>query len=459
MKRNKIIILLLIFLVGIGVFYVSHVRRPILLDHGWTPPVKIADSQNDLDGSVDLYKWRDTIILLQSRYDWSSKSSTCSIMTRNNNPPNSWYQQPLSDIPRGYRFYTPAIDAANDNILFAQSYTENDQLMMSTIFAHMMENGHTQVGTERKWTTDKKSLLGETPPNVHINEPGKRGWGLLLGFGILNGADIYISYCLSGRAYRENSTEDGPFNNGIFHSTDSGKTWQIERISDFDSFDSTVCRTKGHYYYFATGLIGIRHGHPLWFSRKSVGDNSWDQPKELKRTIPNGVDARYIATTEDDTVHLFWLDSRHTKWRFTLEGPIFEDCEVAYCHWKDADAGWSKDVILSKGVRSSYAPSISVEGDKIVAAWSGNQTARACPWECDPNDIYYATSKDGGKTWAKPLQVTDVAKDGITVGRTQVALHSGVIHLFYVQGKWDQNLQVGNQGSWPIYYQQHPFPN
>jgi Neuraminidase (sialidase) len=100
-----------------------------------------------------------------------------------------------------------------------------------------------------------------------------------------------------------------------------------------------------------------------------------------------------------------------------------------------------------------------VEGNRIVVAWSGNQVSRSCPWQGDPNDIYYATSNDCGKTWARPLRVTDVAKDGITAARPQVAIQSGVIHLFYVQGNYDPRLQVWNQGPWPIYYQKRQFPD
>jgi Neuraminidase (sialidase) len=98
---------------------------------------------------------------------------------------------------------------------------------------------------------------------------------------------------------------------------------------------------------------------------------------------------------------------------------------------------------------------MSVEGDRIVVAWQSGESNQA--WQ--PFDIYYATSKDGGQTWAKPLKVTDRAKDGLTSARPQVAVQNGIIHLFYVQGKEDRHAQVWNQGGWPVYYQQRPFPN
>lgn len=94
-----------------------------------------------------------------------------------------------------------------------------------------------------------------------------------------------------------------------------------------------------------------------------------------------------------------------------------------------------------------------MEGNRIVVAWVGAIDKNGS------HDVFYATSKDGGKTWARPLKVTESAKDEITSERTQVVLQNGVIHLFYAQGKWDRHEQVRSQGSWPVYYQQRPFPN
>jgi hypothetical protein len=107
---------------------------------------------------------------------------------------------------------------------------------------------------------------------------------------------------------------------------------------------------------------------------------------------------------------------------------------------------------------------MSVEGDRIVVAWAGVLTAPDWHNECDANDIYYRTSKDGGKTWATSLKLTDSAKAGITAGRPEVALQNGVIHLFYIEGKLNlkqesPGLTTLNQPPWPIYYTQRPFPN
>jgi Neuraminidase (sialidase) len=107
---------------------------------------------------------------------------------------------------------------------------------------------------------------------------------------------------------------------------------------------------------------------------------------------------------------------------------------------------------------------MSVDGNKIVIAWAGVQAASNWHSDFDPNDIYYVTSKDGGKTWAKLLRVTDNIKEGITAGDPHVILKDGIIHLTYIQGKMNLKQEMAglvklNQPPWPIYYQQMPFPN
>ena len=150
--------------------------------------------------------------------------------------------------------------------------------------------------------------------------------------------------------------------------------------------------------------------------------------------------------------------------RLNLVYPNRDNYEVAYCRRKDSDAAWSADVVLSRGLLYSYAPSMSVEGDKLVVAWAGVKTASDGHSRNRPNDIYYVTSRDAGKTWTKPLMVTNGAKDGITSGEPQVALFNEVIHILYIQGTMNlkqesPGLTKLNQPPWPIYHQQRPFPD
>jgi hypothetical protein len=377
----------------------------------------------------------------------------------------SWTEVQLTGVPLGYFWAEPEIDQASDRALFVQGYMENDHLVMNALVGRMSGRIAVQDVVERKWLTDKKSLLGETDPNVHLNGSGERAWPQL-GFGIINGPDLYIPYCLEGRAYRGNSTEDGPFSSGVFHSADSGMTWKLERVSDTNASLPSMSKTKDFYYYFAVGFPPKPgEGWELWFARKSMDGNSWDAPKVVTKTFARSALVwKYVAVAEDATVHLCWLDQRHEKRRFNMVYPNRENYEVAYCQRKDSDANWSEDVILSKGLLYSYSPSMSVEGDKIAVAWAGVKTSADWHAPYSPNDIYYVTSSDKGKTWTKPLRVTDNIREGITAGDPQVMLLNGTIHLFYIQGKLNlrqesPGLTKLNQPSWPVYYQQRPFPD
>jgi hypothetical protein len=280
----------------------------------------------------------------------------------------------------------------------------------------------------------------------------------------MNGADICVPYCVEGFTCDAKGavTARGPYNTGVLCSADSGRNWQIERVSNLDASFLTVCKTEDFYYYFAASLAEKSgQGYELWFARKSANGGPWGTPKVVAGSFSNFA---LDALTEGGTVHLCWLDRRHEKKRFNLVYQQRQNHEVVYSHRKDSDVSWSQDNILSAGLLYSYAPSISVECDKIVVAWAGIQTAPDWHNEYSPNDIYYVTSKDGGKTWTKPLKVTDGAKDGITSGKPQVALKNRVIHLFYIQGKMNLKQQSPgltklNQPPWPIYYQQRSFPN
>ena len=404
------------------------------------------------------YRYKNSILALQGQKNKSAKGFLMNPQTATN---NSWTEVLFTGVPTGYLWTYPTLDQIGDRVLFGRAYMENDQLVMSVLIGRMAGGVAVRDAVEKKWLTDKKSLFGDTGSNVRLSwlhKPGGRSEWISLGPGVLNGSDVYVPYALHAVTYfGMNNSSNGPFNNGVFHSTDSGTTWQMEKISDFDAVGPAVCKTIGFYYYFAGE-------HPLWASRKPIVGDKWDAPKGITKTFSEAYGGGYVAAAEDDTVHLCWLDRRNNKWRFNLEGPNIENDDIAYCYRKDLNSGWSKDVILSRGLLYSYAPSMSVEGNKVVVAWASVPTAGKQHTENDPNDIYYATSNDGGKTWAKPLEVTDGVKDGITSGKPQVMLLNGVIHLFYIQGKRDlQQISPGltklNQSGWPIYYQQRPFPN
>ena len=440
-------------------------KKDIPVDQGWSSPIKVTETKDTLVDGVNLSKWHGKIIAFQGFDPEIARdvSARCFLMDSGNDKSNAWTEVPLDGVPQGYVWAYPAIDQASDKVFFEQGYTENDQLVMNVLVGRMAGRIAVRDTIEKQWVTDPKALFGKTYSNVRLserNEPGKRERLSGLGLGIVNGQDMYIPYCLEGFTYDKKGVAIArePNCSGVFHSADSGATWQPERVSDsYDALPS-MSRTKNFYYYFAVSLpTGPGHVWELWFSRKTMDGNSWDVPKVVTKTFARSALVwKYVAGAEDDTVHLCWLDSRHEKKRLNLVYPNRENYEVIYCRRKDSDSDWSQDVILSEGMLYSFSPTMSIEGNNVVVAWAGVPTARDGHSVVWPNDIYYRTSKDGGKTWGKLLKLTDGAKDGIISGDPQVMLLNGVIHLFYIQGRIDNHQ---SRSPWPIYYQQRPFPS
>lgn len=464
MKTDKSAVFLLIVLVGIVAFlinhYISHVERPIPLAQGWSQPVVVTSSKDSLVGGFKVYKWHDTILGLQGLNDATAR---CFLEGRSS---NAWLEMHLTGVPNGYYWAYPAIDRLSDTAFFDQGYTDNNKLVLKIIVGQLKDQIALKNAKTKQWTLTKDEFFGKD--NVRFtkrNEPGKHGW-LRLGVGLITGSRLYIPFCVDGFTYNErgNATDRGPNVDGVFRSDNSGEVWQMERIADFEAFNPSMVQTSGHYYYFAAGLVRDRNGWKLWFSHKAVNSDSWDAPKVLTKTFAYGTLGRYETAVEGDTVHICWMDSRHDRWRFSIDSLPVENDDVYYCRRKDSDSSWSKNVLLSKGIEYCYSPSISAEGNKVVVVWAGIPNAGKDHTDYDPNDIFYVTSKDGGTTWSKPLKVTDGAKDGLTAGRPQVVLLNGVIHLLYIQGKMNlKELSPGlvklNQPPWPIYYTQRPFPN
>jgi hypothetical protein len=77
---------------------------------------------------------------------------------------------------------------------------------------------------------------------------------------------------------------------------------------------------------------------------------------------------------------------------------------------------------------------MSVEGDRIVVVWHNlggkrGTTRRPSPYASAA--IYYATSKDAGRTWAPPIKIEHSEDSAGNYPCPNVILHQKVIHVFY----------------------------
>jgi hypothetical protein len=440
MKTHIVVLLILtIFEGGCG-------KEPPHLDaNAWSPPQAISHSRDSLGSTFSLYKWNSSLLAL------NGDTGSLSLYFLNEDE-KSWKEKSSSYAGSWSLLDT---DAGTNKIVICRGTALGDKLDVNFLYAAIDLNGNLSIIFDKNWHGDKSELFGKTGKNITIYSSDKPAHPVFRR-GVVDGSTICIPYSVRGEAYEGNVlvSREAPYAHGIFLSSDSGLSWQREQLSNLEGRYTFICKTRMYWYYF---MVSQNENALSFFRKETQGD--WSQLATISKTV-----VAYNAIAEGNCVHLCWLDRRHEKKRLNPVYPNCENYEVAYCHRKDTDDAWSKDVILSEGLLYAYSPSISVEGDKVVVAWAGVKSDKDGRNEWDPSDIYYVTSKDGGKTWTKPLQVTDGFKAGITSGRPQVALHNGIIHLFYIQGKLNyREVSSGaaklNQPPWPIYYTQRPFPD
>lgn len=426
------------------------------VDQNWASSVAVSSSIGSLGGWVNLHKCQDTIVGISIIRDGSPSGLVL------NGDKRSWSKLSFANAPKGYVWSYAAIDLKSRAILSAKGFSDtNQRIVMESLFASLGENGLKNI-EEAHLLAEKRTVLGDIAENIKLNAGSGSREDIGLGIGLLNGQEAYIPFSIvaskvtqHGKSITVDATQ-GPFVNGVFHSSDLGKTWQIEKISNHSAIGPDMSETAGYVYYFA----GI---HPLWSSRKALDAEKWEEAQTITETF--SMQGWFAATSDGrDTIHVCWMDRRHDKWRFNIDGPPIENDDIYYCHRKDVDSNWSKEILLSRGLEYCYPPSISAEGQNVVVVWAGTASADKHHSEYLPNDIYYVTSKDGGETWANPTKITDKAKDGVVSGRPKVVLLDGIIHLLYTQGAPEKAQEISSgltrldDQPWPIYYTQRPFP-
>lgn len=418
----------------------------------WSKVAEVAKSSDSLSASFSLYKWNGTLLT------FGGDAGTFAARALRD---DGMQWDVISKNDPGWM--PMDCDPSTNRIIVSKGALTSGQVEIKFKTCAISPDRKYHETTSDPLILKKEMLFGTSDPNLQMVYGGDRPVQVAYAGGTIQSSYIHIPYCMDGIPFRGKGFVSSEIlsANGVFTSTDAGRTWRVERISGPTLGRPPIaCRTKGLLYYFA---LGGTNPNELWNSHRTVFNDSWSPPETLKKTLANTVgDPNLNAVAGDETVHLCWLDRRHEKKRLNPVYPYRENYEVAYCNRKDADAAWNKDVILSDGLLYAYAPSMSVEGNNVVVAWAGVKSDKDGRNEFDPTDIYFVASKDAGKTWRKPMQVTDGFKGGITSGRPQVALHKGVIHLFYIQGKLNFKKTGGavklNQPPWPILYQQRPFP-
>ena len=259
--------------------------------------------------------------------------------------------------------------------------------------------------------------------------------------GFAEESEIYISYSASAdditeritsTGTRQQTIQAGPSQCGLLYSPDKGLSWQVIRLPQFNTAgQSAVFKTGNTVCYLAADSA-----RGLWASTTSSNSTNWSKPKLLNDTLEAG----FLAEAESGTVHLCWMDMRLKK---GLGFFIYGDWDIGrknnqvfYRNYRNSDGKWSKERKLSGNLSYCERPSMSVEGDRIVVVWHNMGEAIRSPLGRRPSPysraaIYYATSKDNGRTWSRPTKIQDSENSAGMYPCPKVILHQRAIHVFY----------------------------
>lgn len=435
------------FLLGI---VTSCGKRPLKFDTGWSSTVTFPASERArvqiLNGVPTCIDGSDFHFLENDGTNWTKRSFSLTV-----------------DIPN----VTPQSDPASTRIILHDGDADygnvRDGQFQARIVCCSVEPA---IGLrrvfDRSLTLSTKELLGTNtiptcdipfppiwkplgPPRI-LPQEGRLGGSLLLG------NDIYVAYSVGcGSLYGPNLVAStGPNQAGLLYGNVNGSRWTKLKLLDIDTSWHDVFATRENLYFLAgTGRGLERNLRPGLRSVRLARTMNSIRGSEIvaPHFFPNP-SGKYSAVTEDDIIHLTWLDHRHERDHpirsMLTDTPSLEgNWELYYRSRKDSDSEWKKEILLSKGLDFTYDPDMAVQGKHVVVVFAGyKKDKNRAVARLHPSDIFFTTSFDGGKTWKLPTRITDNAKTGLSSTRPQVVLHNGVIHLFYVAGAFKYQRRV-----------------
>jgi len=419
------------------------------LDQNWSAPIKFSQTKEGLAASFYVYKWNNTILVLRSA-DNVNGEYNCWSLTQDG---MTW----KNGVIEGFSEFdvTPIItDPATNRLVFVASTKSETEAKYVLRTVSLDEDDFRISNLSRQTIAVTPSL----PAGEYV-------YGPVSGIGASVNSNYFVPYIIRTDARPGSSVKETPavFPVGLFYSLDGGLSWKQTNVLRRAVWSADAGATAGALYLLGWQQGG--YGGNLWFSKQAL-DRFSSAAEELNKTCVGG----FSMANNDDTIHLCWMDCRHEQIPSQMAMFLFgaderRNYEIFYRHVTDSKKTWEPEILLSKGLRYAYTPSISAEGKKIVIAWAGvKKAAEKYHDDYCPNDIYYAVSKDNGDTWSKPMRVTDNIPRGMTAADPQVELLNNIIHLFYIEGKYQKKPEVSGlrliqQPPYDIIYQQRPFPN
>lgn len=200
-----------------------------------------------------------------------------------------------------------------------------------------------------------------------------------------------------------------------------------------------------------------------WFATSEDGGKTWTKPVDLL-TVGQGEKAfgasAPVLVMKDDTIYGFSKE-------LTRSAPAGQPRPKArLLMFKSTDAGqsWTTSV-FNEGAQAigNPQPAIDADSGRLHVAYEARGAAPPTGSPPNPQNIFFQTSSDGGRTWTEPLDITDDPPQrrldqyypGIAVGpdgRVDIAWHDFRNDPFFFPG------ETGNMGTavsakyWDVYY-------
>lgn len=168
-----------------------------------------------------------------------------------------------------------------------------------------------------------------------------------------------------------------------------------------------------------------------------ISDKSNKFTKEncIVNSVAGGLMRFYSVISDENQIHLVWLDNRTAKRIYYLiYGTLIDDHKLWYKSSYSFPEKWNDECLISAGIKFSYSPHIASQGQFIIIVWSGREKYSEAHTMYSPSDIFYSVSYDKGKNWSKPYKITDCEKTQETAGTPQVFIIDDTIHIVYVRG-------------------------